>query len=61
MSPPKSKVPPHVFVPDPDVPADHTGRQACRCGLVGEPNDAHHTMPEVPEQAESRRRAGDDE
>lgn len=47
----RTKLPPHVFVVDPDVPADHQGRHACRCGLIGEPGDAHHTLPEVPEQA----------
>lgn len=35
-----------IFTPDPDVPPDHHGRQACRCGLVGAPGDAHHTVPE---------------
>lgn len=41
-----------LFTPDPAVPPDHNGRQACaRCGLMGEPGDAHHTLPDVPEQA----------
>jgi hypothetical protein len=49
------------FVPDPDVPADHQGRQACaNCHLIGTPGDAHHTLPDVPEQAEHRRWAGED-
>lgn len=52
----KSKVAPHVFVEDPDLPPDQNGRHACRCGLVGEPGDAHHTMPDAPEQAEHLRR-----
>lgn len=47
---------PHVFVADPDLPADQRGRRVCRCGLLGEPGDAHHEMPDVPEQAEMRRR-----
>ena len=46
----KPKTAPHVFQPDPDVPADR-GRQVCRCGLVGAPGDTHHRMPIVPEQA----------
>lgn len=39
---------PHPFVADPDVPPDHNGHRACRCGLVGQPGDAHHTMPASP-------------
>jgi hypothetical protein len=35
-----------IFTPDPDVPPDHNGRQACRCGLLGEAGDTHHTVPE---------------
>jgi hypothetical protein len=31
-----------VFQPDRGLPPDHNGRLTCRCGLVGEPNDAHH-------------------
>lgn len=45
-----------VFTADPDVPADHRGRRACVCGLLGEPGDPHHTLPDVPEQAEVRGR-----
>lgn len=44
----KSRLHPHLFVPDPDVPPDHTGRRACAapgCHLMGEPGDAHHTVP----------------
>jgi hypothetical protein len=40
------------FIPDPDVPPDHLGRSACKqCHLVGRPGDAHHTLPDVPEQS----------
>ncbi len=56
----KSKVRPHPFLPDPDIPADQAGRLVCRCGLVGEPGDAHHTMPE-PVQDVRLRAAGDRE
>jgi hypothetical protein len=45
-----------VFTADPDVPPDHRGRRACVCGLLGEPGDPHHTLPDVPEQAEVRGR-----
>lgn len=55
VTPPKSKVPPRVcggvFQPDPDLGTDVNGRRVCRCGLIGEPGDAHHTLPVVPEQA----------
>lgn len=49
-------MPPHPFNPDPDVPADPiSGKRACRtpgCHLMGEPGDAHHTMPDpVPDAA----------
>ncbi len=50
---PKSAVRPHLFVPDPDVPADHNGHRACRCGLIGQPGDAHHTLPDPPPDARS--------
>lgn len=54
--------PPHPFLADPDVPADHRGRGACaQCHLVGEPGDAHHDVQPTPEQAEHRRRIGDEE
>lgn len=49
MSKPSTGVPPHPFVTDPDVPPDHLGRGACRapgCHLMGQPGDAHHTMPD---------------
>lgn len=43
---------PHLFQPGPASEADQNGRVACRrCQLVGEPGDAHHTLPVVPEQA----------
>jgi hypothetical protein len=41
---------PHVFVADPELrphPADLEQRGVCAiCHLVGEPGDAHHTVPE---------------
>jgi hypothetical protein len=36
-----------IFTPDTDIPPDHNGRRTCRCGLLGEPGDAHHTVPEA--------------
>lgn len=56
----KAKAAPHPFQADPDLPADARGRHVCRCGLVGRPGDAHHDVQPVPEQAEHRRRVGDD-
>ncbi len=57
MNPPKSKVSPHPFQGDPDIPPSLDGRGACSvCHLVGKAGDAHHTLPEVPEQAEHLRR-----
>lgn len=51
-----------LFEADPDVPPDHNGRHVCaRCHLPGWPGDAHHTLATVPEQAEHRHRAGDDD
>lgn len=49
-----------LFVPDPELPhEDHQGRRVClQCHLPGRPGDAHH--PDVPGQAEHRRRVGDD-
>jgi hypothetical protein len=55
---PKTAVPPHPFVADPDVPPDHLGRGACRCGLIGLPDDAHHAMPDGGDDAQ-RRAAGE--
>lgn len=53
---------PHLFTPDPDVPADPITRlRACRCGLVGEPGDAHHTLPPAPAEADGRQRAAGDQ
>jgi hypothetical protein len=53
---------PHPFVADPDLPADHRGRRVCAaCHLIGRPDDPRHAMPDVPEQAEHRRRVGEDE
>jgi hypothetical protein len=54
VSRPKTSVPPHPFQLDPDVPADQNGRGACRCGLIGQPGDAHHAMPDAPQDAMSR-------
>jgi hypothetical protein len=52
---PKPKVPPHLFQADPDVPADPIrGLHACRCGLVGKPGDAHHTLPAPVEDVQQR-------
>jgi hypothetical protein len=54
--------PPHPFVADPNLPADHRGRRVCAaCHLIGRPDDPRHAMPDVPGQAEHRRRAGEDE
>lgn len=48
-----------IFQPDPDLPADHRGLSTCRCGLVGEAGDAHHTpADDVPDV--QRRRVGED-
>lgn len=58
MSKPKTKVPPHVFAANLEIPPDRDGRQVCRCGLIGEPGDSHHTMPEPAPDAQSRA-AGD--
>ena len=52
---------PHLFRPDPELPADSRGRRVCRCGLLGEPGDARHTLPDVPEQAQHRGRYDHDE
>lgn len=49
---------PHVFTADPETPGDPiSSAQVCRwCHLVGRPGDAHHTLPDVPEQADVLRR-----
>lgn len=46
--PRKSKVPPHRFDEDPNIPPDWTSRRTCRCGLVGEPGDQHHPVDADP-------------
>jgi hypothetical protein len=53
--------PPHPFQADPDLPPDHRGRPFCRCGVVRVDGDPRHEMPVVPEQAEHRRRVGEEE
>jgi hypothetical protein len=51
---------PHLFVLDPDVPADVNGVGACSvCHCMGKAGDPRHTLPDVPEQAEHRRWAGE--
>lgn len=51
MSKPKPRIC-GPFVPGPPGEADHNGLSACqRCNLVGQPGDAHHTLPDVPAQA----------
>jgi hypothetical protein len=56
-----TKLTPHLFRADPDLPADHQGRRVCAgCHLIGRPGDPHHDVPPVPEQAEHLRRVGDD-
>lgn len=53
--------PPHPFQADPDLPPDHQGRRVCAaCHLLGRTGDTHHDVQPVPEQAEHRRRYGDD-
>jgi hypothetical protein len=53
---------PHPFQADPELPADQKGQLVCaRCHLVGRSGDAHHDMPDVPEQAEARARIGERE
>jgi hypothetical protein len=46
--PRKSKVVAHVFDQDPDVPADHSGRRWCRCGLPGVAGDDRHPVDAAP-------------
>lgn len=57
----KPRLPPHLFAADPDVPPDHNGRHACRCGLVGHPGDGHHTLPDAPTEDGQRLAAGERE
>lgn len=55
MTPPKSKVRPHLFVADPTVPPDTNGRGACvTCHLIGQPGDAHHALPDPIDDARQR-------
>lgn len=54
MKPAQHRVCGAIFTPDPDIPADHRGRRTCRCGLTGEPGDAHHTLPPAPDEADVR-------
>jgi hypothetical protein len=42
-------MPPHLFREDTTLPPAQDGKKVCRCGLVGEPGDAHHTMPDAPQ------------
>lgn len=54
--------PPHLFQADPDLPPDINGRRVCAaCHRVGRPGDVHHDVQPVPEQAEHRRRIGDED
>jgi hypothetical protein len=56
--PTKSTIRPHLFVLDPDVPADVNGVGACSvCHCMGKAGDPRHTLPPAgPEQAEHLRR-----
>ena len=57
----RSTVAPHPFTPDPDIGPAHDGRLTClTCRMLGRRDDARHTMPVVPEQAEHLRRYGED-
>jgi hypothetical protein len=53
-------VKPHVFVGDPDTPADPiSGKAVCaHCHRVGRADDVHHTMPDPAPDAQTRA-AGD--
>lgn len=52
MSRAKSKVPPHVFTPGPADEADINGLVEClTCHLIGQRDDAHHTLPDAPQDA----------
>jgi hypothetical protein len=61
VKPVKSRVKPHLFVPDPDVPVDQDGRHYCRdCGVAERDGDQRHTLPPAGDaQDEHRRRAGE--
>lgn len=48
---------PHLFTRDLELPPDISGRFVCgRCHLLGRPGDAHHDVPDRPEQALARTR-----
>lgn len=58
----RSRVRTHTYLPDPSVPADHTGAGYCQppCGLPK--HHTSHTTPDTSEHAaEDRRRLGDRE
>jgi hypothetical protein len=56
----QTKPAPHPFQADPELPHPTTdGRRVCRCGLVGRPGDAHHDMPDAPDEDARSRAAGD--
>lgn len=59
---PKPTGRPHPFVRDPDGGADVNGRGVCStCKLLGRPGDAHHDTAQLEaDQAEARRRIGDE-
>ncbi|TDC48844.1 hypothetical protein E1258_27615 [Micromonospora sp. KC207] len=51
---------PHLYQPDGDLPADHTGDQPCTCHLPR--RHARHTVPDTADaQAEHLRRIGEDQ
>lgn len=60
MTPPKSKVRPHLPKPDPAIPPDTDGHTTCRCGLLIVDGDARHTLPDAPAWDVQQRRAGED-
>ena len=47
----------HPFRDDPEMRDPVTGAQWCMCGMPLA--NSVHTLPDVPEQAEHRRRAGE--
>lgn len=51
-----------VFIPDPAVPPDHNGLQACvNCHLMGRRGDAHHDLPAPPAEDARSLAAGERE
>ncbi|WP_157548147.1 hypothetical protein [Micromonospora sp. ATCC 39149] len=51
---------PHLYQPDGDLPADHTGDRPCTCRLPR--RHARHQLPDAPPaQTEHRRRIGDED